>query len=102
VVEYYLRLLSRPYDQLDMEPEHPNLNEEFTTLILSTEMVDSNQDFIHPIWITPSDHDIYEKINFIRPLFYPPHTYATISVDAGPSIHPTDHPSRQTINIATT
>jgi hypothetical protein len=43
VVEYYPRLPSRPYEERDMEPEQPNLNEEYTTPVCSTEMVDPHQ-----------------------------------------------------------
>jgi hypothetical protein len=75
-----------------MEPEQPNLNEEFTTPVRSTEMVDPHQTHVHPIWRTPSGRDLYEKINFSRPLFNPPHTSVTTGADAGPSSQYTDHP----------
>jgi len=47
-----------------MEPEQPNQNEEFTTHVYSTEMVDPHQTHVLPIWRTSSGRDIYEKFNF--------------------------------------
>jgi len=102
VVEYYPRLPSIPYEECDMEPEQPNFNKEFTTPFLSTKMVDPQQNLIHLIWRTPSCQYLYEKFNFNRPLFNPPHTYATTGVDAGPSSQPIDHIVEQIINTATT
>jgi hypothetical protein len=77
IVEYYPRLPSRPYEELDMEPEQPNQNEEYTTHVHSTEMVDPHQTHVRPIWRTPSGRDLYEKFNLNRPLFIPPHTSVT-------------------------
>jgi hypothetical protein len=37
-----------------MEPEQPNTNEEYTTHVRSTEMVDPHQTLVLPIWRTPS------------------------------------------------
>jgi hypothetical protein len=65
-------------------------------------MVDPQQTPFHPIWRTPSVHDLYEKINFSRQLFNPPHTYVTPSADAGPSSKYTNHPIGKTINTTTT
>jgi hypothetical protein len=45
-----------------MEPRQPNFNEEYTTPVRSTEMVDPQQTLVHPIWRTPSGRDLYEKI----------------------------------------
>jgi len=61
VVEDHPRLPSRPYDQLDMEPRQPTSNEENTTLVRSTIMVDPQQTHVHPIWRNPMGRDLYEK-----------------------------------------
>jgi hypothetical protein len=54
VVEYYPRLPSRPYNQVDMEPIQPNFNEEYTNPFQSTEMVDPQQTLLLSIWRNPS------------------------------------------------
>ena len=54
VVEDYLHLPSRSYNQLDMEPIQSNFNEEYTTLVRSDAMVDPHQTLIRSIWRTPS------------------------------------------------
>jgi len=65
-----------------MEAEQPNPNEYYTTPFCSTEMVYLHQTLIHPIWRTPSSHDLYEKLNLNQPLFIPPHTFVPSGVDA--------------------
>jgi hypothetical protein len=71
VVEDHHSLPSRPYNQLDIETIQPNFNEEYTTPIFSTEMVDPQKTLVRSIWKNSSGQDIYEKINFNRPLFDP-------------------------------
>jgi hypothetical protein len=102
VVEDYPHLPSRPYNQLDMEPIQPTFNEEYTTPIRSTEMVDPQQTLVCSIWRTPSGRDLYEKNNFSRPPFDSPHTSTSLGAEVGPSGQPIDRPIKQTINIATT
>jgi hypothetical protein len=53
IVEDYPRLPSRPYEEREMESKQPNPNEEYTTPICSTEMVDPHQTLVCPIWINP-------------------------------------------------
>jgi hypothetical protein len=102
VVEYHPILPSRPYNQLDMEPQQPTFNEEYTTLVRSTEMVYPQQTLVRSIWRTPSSRDLYEKFNVSRPLFDPPHISTIVGTDAGPSGHPIDRLVEQTVNTATT
>jgi hypothetical protein len=54
LVEDYPKLPSRPYNKLDMEPIQPNFNEDYTTLVCSTKMVDPQKNLVHSIWRTPS------------------------------------------------
>jgi hypothetical protein len=85
-----------------MEPEQPNPNEEYTTLVCSTKMVDPHQTPILSYMESSIGRDIYEKINLNRPLFIPPHTSVTTGADAGPSSQYSDHPVGITLNITTT
>jgi hypothetical protein len=102
VVEDHPILPSRPYNQLDMEPIQPTFNEEYTTPVCSTEMVDPQQTPVHSIWRTPSSQIFMKNLISVRPLFDPPHASTTIGADAGPSGQPIDHPVNQIINPATT
>jgi hypothetical protein len=61
-----------------MEPIQPTFNEEYTTHVRSTNMVDPQQTPIRPIWRTASGRDLYKKNNFGQPLFDPPHTSTTL------------------------
>jgi hypothetical protein len=40
-------------------------------------MVHPIQTQVHPVWRTPLGHDVFEKFNFNRPFYAPPHTPAT-------------------------
>jgi len=85
-----------------MEPLQPTFNQEYTTPVRSTKMVDPQQNLVCSIWGTPSVQDLYEKFNFNQPLLDPPHTSTTISANSGPSVHPIDHSVNQIINLDTT
>jgi hypothetical protein len=102
VVEYYPRLLSRPYQKVDMEPIQLNVNKEYTTPVCSTGMVDLKQTLVCSIWRTPSGRDIYEKINFSQPPFDPPHAFVVVGAEEGPSGHSIDHLINQIVHMATT
>jgi hypothetical protein len=65
-------------------------------------MVDPHQTLVHSIWRTPSGRDLYEKINFSRPPFDPPHASTTTGAEAGPSGQPIIRPIEPTVNISTT
>jgi hypothetical protein len=82
-----------------MEPIQPNFNDEYTTPVCSTEMVNPQQTHVRSIWRTPSGRDLYEKFNFSRPPFDPP---TSVGAEAGPSGQTIDHPIEQIVNTSTT
>jgi hypothetical protein len=50
----YPRFPSRPYSEKNLESTQPDFNDEYMTHVLSTDMVNPQQNPIHSIWITPS------------------------------------------------
>jgi hypothetical protein len=102
IPEYYPRLPSRPFQEVNVELEKINTSEGYTTLACTTKMVDPIQTLVLVIWKTPSGHDIFEKISLIRPFYAPPHIPITINVGIETSSDFFGHPVGPTLNSATT
>jgi hypothetical protein len=61
IEEYYPCLSSRPYTETRMESTPPNFNDEYTTPVSFTGIVNPQQTLVYSIWRTPSERDLYEK-----------------------------------------
>jgi hypothetical protein len=78
-----------------MENTQHDYNDPYTTLVQSTDMVNTQQTHVRAIWRTPLGHDIYEHFNFSQPPL-DPHT--SVGVEAGPFGQTIDCPIKQVFN----
>jgi hypothetical protein len=74
VTEDYPRLPSRPFEEENMESGQPNQSEGFTTPVQTSGISDPSRTLVHPLWRTPSGHDIFDRLGISQPSFTTPLT----------------------------